>query len=156
AISRLWFWGRPWLFPGIGIICRHAGANCRSGSPPSFSRACHWAYYRRNYVHGLYGLYRTCQRIMLTAILTLSTLAVFCGLLLRYASIHFKVEDDPMVDQIDSLLPQTQCGQCGYPGCRPYAQAIAADETDINHCPPGGETTIAALADLLGREPKPL
>lgn len=93
---------------------------------------------------------------MLTAILTLSALAVFCGLLLGYASIHFKVEDDPVVDQIDSLLPQTQCGQCGYPGCRPYAQAIAAVEADINHCPPGGETTIAALADLLGREPKPL
>jgi electron transport complex protein RnfB len=93
---------------------------------------------------------------MLIAILALSMLAIFCGLLLGYASSHFKVEGDPVVDQINALLPQTQCGQCGYPGCRPYAQAIAADEADINRCPPGGETTITALADLLGHEPKPL
>ena len=61
-----------------------------------------------------------------------------------------------MVDQIDALLPQTQCGQCGYPGCRPYAEAIANGEADINQCPPGGEAGIRALADLLGREAKPL
>jgi electron transport complex protein RnfB len=57
---------------------------------------------------------------------------------------------------IDRLLPQTQCERCGYPGCMPYAEAIAADGADINRCPPGGEATIAALAQLLGREPKPL
>jgi electron transport complex protein RnfB len=66
------------------------------------------------------------------------------------------VESDPVVDRIDALLPQTQCGQCTYAGCRPYAEAIAAGEADINQCPPGGETTIKALADLLGRDPKPL
>lgn len=58
--------------------------------------------------------------------------------------------------RIDYLLPQTQCGRCGYAGCRPYAEAIARGDTDINRCPPGGETTITALADLLDREPKPL
>lgn len=52
--------------------------------------------------------------------------------------------------RIDALLPQTQCGQCGYPGCRPYADAIAQGDA-INKCPPGGRVTIAALADLLGR-----
>ena len=52
-------------------------------------------------------------------------------------------------------MPQTQCGQCGHPGCRPYAEAIAQGE-DINKCPPGGEETIQALADLLGRDPLPL
>ncbi len=52
---------------------------------------------------------------------------------------------------IDALLPQTQCGQCGYAGCLPYARAIAADSAPINRCPPGGEHTIAALAQLLGR-----
>jgi electron transport complex protein RnfB len=93
---------------------------------------------------------------MLVAILALSALAILFGLLLGYANLYFKVGGDPVVDQIDALLPQTQCGQCGYPGCRPYAQAIAADETDINCCPPGGEATINALADLLGRDPKPL
>ena len=53
--------------------------------------------------------------------------------------------------QIDALLPQTQCTRCGYPGCKPYADAIAAGEADINQCPPGGGATIQALAALLGR-----
>jgi len=93
---------------------------------------------------------------MLTAVLALSILGILFGLLLGFAAIRFKVEGDPLVDQIDALLPQTQCGQCTYPGCRPYAQAIAKGEADINQCPPGGETTIQALADLLDRDPKPL
>ena len=54
-----------------------------------------------------------------------------------------------LVDQIDALLPQTQCTQCGYEGCRPYAQAIAQDGESINRCPPGGQEGIAALARLL-------
>lgn len=60
------------------------------------------------------------------------------------------------VDDIDALLPQTQCTKCGYTGCRPYAEAIAAGEADINQCPPGGEAGIRQLAALLGRAPKPL
>jgi len=59
-------------------------------------------------------------------------------------------------DQIDRLLPQTQCTRCGFSGCRPYAQAIAAGSAEINQCPPGGAATIAALAQLLGRAPLPL
>ena len=59
-------------------------------------------------------------------------------------------------DLIHLILPQTQCGQCGYKGCRPYAEAIASGKADINQCPPGGEEGIAALAKLLGVEPKPL
>jgi electron transport complex protein RnfB len=93
---------------------------------------------------------------VLEAIGILALLAIFFGLILGFAAIRFKVESNPVVDQIDALLPQTQCGQCGYPGCRPYATAIAAGEADINQCPPGGEVTIHALADLLGRDPKPL
>ncbi len=93
---------------------------------------------------------------MLTALLVLTALAVTFGLLLGFAAVRFKVEEDPIVDQIDRLLPQTQCGQCGFPGCRPYAEAIARGEADINQCPPGGEAVIQALADLLGRDPKPL
>nr|WP_236994035.1 electron transport complex subunit RsxB [Methylomicrobium sp. RS1] len=61
-----------------------------------------------------------------------------------------------VIDQINSLLPQTQCGKCGYRGCLPYAEAIAAGKADINRCPPGGEEGIQALADLLGVLPKPL
>jgi len=59
-------------------------------------------------------------------------------------------------DAIDALLPQTQCTRCGYNGCLPYAQAIAGGVAEINQCPPGGATTIAALAHLLGRPGLPL
>jgi len=93
---------------------------------------------------------------MLSAILIFSALAATFGLLLGFAAVVFKVEGDPLVEKIDKLLPQTQCGQCGFPGCRPYAQAMANGEADINQCPPGGETTIQSLADLLGVEAKPL
>ncbi len=93
---------------------------------------------------------------MFTAISVMAFIAIALGAVLGYASIRFKVEGDPLVDKIDALLPQTQCGQCGYPGCRPYAEAIAKGEADINLCPPGGEEGVAKLADLLGREAKPL
>ncbi|MGO9804865.1 MAG: RnfABCDGE type electron transport complex subunit B [Steroidobacteraceae bacterium] len=58
--------------------------------------------------------------------------------------------------QIEALLPQTQCTRCGYPGCRPYAEAIASGAAQINQCPPGGAATIGALAALLGRPTLPL
>ena len=61
-----------------------------------------------------------------------------------------------VADQIDALLPQTQCTRCGYGGCRPYAAAIIAGEADINQCPPGGAATIAAIAHLLARPELPL
>ncbi len=93
---------------------------------------------------------------MLIAILAFGGLAALLGIALGIASVRFKVEGDPLVDQIDAILPQTQCGQCSYPGCRPYAQAIANDEAEINQCPPGGEDGILALAELLGRDPLPL
>ncbi|MEZ5541632.1 MAG: electron transport complex subunit RsxB [Pseudomonadota bacterium] len=93
---------------------------------------------------------------MLSALLALGILAVVIGLVLGYSAIRFHVDSDPIVDQIDALLPQTQCGQCTFAGCRPYAEAIAAGAADINQCPPGGDTTIQALADLLGVDPKPL
>ncbi|HXY75411.1 MAG TPA: RnfABCDGE type electron transport complex subunit B [Steroidobacteraceae bacterium] len=60
------------------------------------------------------------------------------------------------VDDIDALLPQTQCTRCGYAGCRPYAEALAARTAAINQCPPGGAATIAALAALLGKPVQPL
>jgi len=88
---------------------------------------------------------------ILTAILILLALAAVFGMILGFAAVHFKVDEDPVVDQIDNILPQTQCGQCSYPGCRPYAEAIANGD-EINKCPPGGEATIHALAELLGRD----
>lgn len=62
----------------------------------------------------------------------------------------------PLADDIDALLPQTQCGQCGYPGCRPYAEAIAAGTTTHNRCPPGGVALELKLASLLDRPSLPL
>jgi electron transport complex protein RnfB len=61
-----------------------------------------------------------------------------------------------LADRIDALLPQTQCEQCGYHGCRPYAEAIARGEANINQCPPGGAAGIARLAALLGTPVMPL
>lgn len=93
---------------------------------------------------------------MLSAILVIGGMAIIFGVLLGFAAVRYKVEGDPIADKIDKLLPQTQCAQCTYPGCRPYAEAIANGEADINQCPPGGEDTIKAIAELLGVEPKPL
>jgi len=93
---------------------------------------------------------------MIVAIVTIAGMAALFGLVLGYSAIRFRVEGDPIADQIDALLPQTQCGQCSFAGCRPYAEAIAAGEAEINRCPPGGETTMIALAELLGRDPVPL
>jgi Na+-translocating ferredoxin:NAD+ oxidoreductase subunit B len=92
---------------------------------------------------------------ILVAVFALLALAAVFGALLGFASEKFRVEGDPIVEQIDALLPQTQCGQCGHPGCRPYAEAIAAGE-EHNRCPPGGEATVVALSELLGREVLPL
>ena len=63
---------------------------------------------------------------------------------------------NPFVKKIDAILPQTQCGQCGYPACKPYAIAIAEGDADINQCPPGGNEGVARLAELLGVDTKPL
>jgi len=93
---------------------------------------------------------------MLSAILVMAGIGLVLGGVLGWASIKFRVEDDPLVEKIDAILPQTQCGQCGFPGCKPYAEAIARGEADINKCPPGGEEGVKHLAELLGVEPKPL
>lgn len=92
----------------------------------------------------------------MSAVAILVLLAAIIGAVLGIAAVRFKVEGNPLVDKIDKVLPQTQCGQCSFPGCRPYATAIAAGEADINQCPPGGQATIDALADLLGVESKTL
>jgi len=61
-----------------------------------------------------------------------------------------------LAERIDALLPQTQCRRCGYPDCRAYADALAADQTALNRCPPGGAETVDALAALLQRPALPL
>jgi electron transport complex protein RnfB len=93
---------------------------------------------------------------VVVAVSAILILALIFGGILGFAAVRLKVDDNSLVDQINSILPQTQCGQCGYPGCRPYATAIANEEAEINRCPPGGEATIQELADLLGVEAIPL
>ena len=93
--------------------------------------------------------------LILSAVLALAAICLVAGAILGYAAVRFRVEGDPIVEQINTLLPQTQCGQCGYPGCKPYAEAIANGDK-INKCPPGGQATVQALADLLDVEAEPL
>jgi Na+-translocating ferredoxin:NAD+ oxidoreductase subunit B len=88
---------------------------------------------------------------MLPAIGTLTAIGVAFGLMLGWANLRYPRNETPLIEAIDARLPQTQCGQCGYPGCLPYARAIAAGDA-INKCPPGGETAIRELATLLGRD----
>ncbi len=87
---------------------------------------------------------------MISTVLVLCGLTLALGWLLLSAHARFKDDDNELIDAIDALLPQTQCAQCGYPGCRPYAEAVAAGAA-IDLCPPGGTATFEALKALLGR-----
>jgi len=91
----------------------------------------------------------------MTGILIVVAFAVVIAVIV-YNSRSVAYGQENLVDTVDTLLPQTQCGQCGYPGCKPYAEAIIDNRADINQCPPGGRNTIRQLANLLGREVKPL
>ena len=93
---------------------------------------------------------------MLLTVFIFALMTMAAGLVLGYVSQRYKLEGDPVADKVEALLPQTQCGQCSYAGCRPYAEAIANGEAEINRCVPGGEGTIQDLAELLDREPIPL
>lgn len=84
------------------------------------------------------------------AIVALMILGLFLGFLLGLAARKFKVESDPLVDEIDAMLPGTNCGQCGYPGCPAAAEAIAAGDAAVNICPPGGKSLAESLAQKLG------
>ncbi|STY62632.1 electron transport complex subunit RsxB [Mannheimia haemolytica] len=88
-------------------------------------------------------------------LIAIAVIALIFGAVLGYSSIKLKVESDPIVDQIDALLPQSQCGQCGYPGCKPYAEAIANGDS-ITKCVPGGQPLVVNLAELLGVEVPPM
>jgi len=93
---------------------------------------------------------------MLIAVATITLIALAAGLALSFASRRLAASSDELVEQVNDLLPQTQCGQCGYPGCRPYAAAVVSGTATINLCPPGGDATVRRLADLLGKDVMPL
>lgn len=86
----------------------------------------------------------------LILVIALFSLASFIiGGLLGFASEKLKVEGNPAADEIDNVLPQTQCGQCGYAGCRQYAEAVASGKAEINLCVPGGQRTVNELARIM-------
>lgn len=93
---------------------------------------------------------------MLPALLTMVGLAAAAGAAVALAARRTSNDADRLIDEIDALLPQTQCGRCTFTGCRPYATALANGEADIDQCPPGGDATAVALAKLLGREARPV
>jgi len=93
---------------------------------------------------------------MWTAVITIAAIGLVAGVGLSFASRRLPSRAGGLVEQVNDLLPQTQCAQCGYPGCRPFAAAVVQGAAAINLCPPGGEETVRHLADLLGREIIPL
>lgn len=93
---------------------------------------------------------------VLTAVFAMGGIALGAGLLLGFASRRLPGQSGALVERVNELLPQTQCAQCGFPGCRPYAAAMVEHGAAINLCPPGGTETVQRLAELLDREPLPL
>ncbi len=91
----------------------------------------------------------------MSTVLIMLFFTLLIGLLIRPGESSADANEN-LINSVDALLPQTQCRQCGYSGCRPYAEAIVHNLADINQCPPGGRNTIRKLANLLGREIKAL
>lgn len=88
--------------------------------------------------------------MLLSAIISLTSLGATLGLLLGLAARYLKVEGNPLIAEIEQLLPGAQCGQCGFPGCSGAAQALAEGTAPVTLCPPGGRAVVQALAAKLG------
>lgn len=86
---------------------------------------------------------------MTILLIVITLIALIFGAILGIASLKLKVEADPIVEKIDAILPQSQCGQCGYPGCKPYAEAICNGDL-ITKCVPGGRETVVKISEILG------
>lgn len=93
---------------------------------------------------------------MLAAAVIMIAIAGAIGTVLALAQRWLPQSADSPVERINALLPQSQCGQCGYPGCRPYAEAVADGAAGTDQCAPGGDATATALANLLGKTPRPV
>lgn len=87
---------------------------------------------------------------MITAIGSITILGLVLGFLLGLAARYLRVEGNPLAEEVETLLPGANCGQCGYPGCSPAARAIAIGEAPVTLCPPGGRALVEALAGKLG------
>jgi Na+-translocating ferredoxin:NAD+ oxidoreductase subunit B len=89
---------------------------------------------------------------LLSALLILTLLGLTLGLSLAVAGKYFKVESDPLIERVEALMPGSQCGQCGFPGCRPAAEAVVVGSAPVTLCPPGGSSLVEQLSKLLGIE----
>lgn len=89
---------------------------------------------------------------MLAAVLSLSLLGIALGLALGFAARFFHVEGNALVGEIETMMPGSNCGQCGFPGCSGAASALVAGDAPVTVCPPGGKALAAALAAKLGIE----
>jgi H+/Na+-translocating ferredoxin:NAD+ oxidoreductase subunit B len=90
--------------------------------------------------------------MLLAAVVSLTVLGTTLGLLLGIAARYLRVEGNPLVAEIEQLLPGSQCGQCGFPGCAGAAQALADGSAPVTLCPPGGRAVVQLLAAKLGVE----
>lgn len=91
---------------------------------------------------------------MLLATLVITVLGAGLGLLLGLAGKFLAVKDEnPLAREIEDMLPGSQCGQCGFPGCTAAAEALAAGQVEVTFCPPGGRTLVENLASLLDIDP---
>lgn len=87
---------------------------------------------------------------IISAVASLATLGLALGWLLAIAAKYLKVDSNPIVAELEELMPGSQCGQCGYPGCKPAAEALARGEAPVTLCPPGGSALAEQFAALLG------
>jgi len=87
---------------------------------------------------------------MISAVVSLTLLGLSLGIMLGFAAKYLKVEAGALAQEIINMMPGSQCGQCGYPGCTPAAEALAGGQASVTLCPPGGRALAQALADKLG------
>ncbi|MBN0989720.1 RnfABCDGE type electron transport complex subunit B [Amphritea pacifica] len=87
---------------------------------------------------------------MFLTIAVLTSLGLMLGFILGYADKVFAVEEDPLIKDVESMLPGTHCGQCGFTGCGSAAEAMVNGQADVTCCPPGGQVLAKSLADKLG------
>jgi len=93
------------------------------------------------------------SNIVLFTIITLSSIGVIAAVILYFVAQKFKVYEDPKIDEIEEALPNANCGGCGYPGCRNFAEAcVKSDDLSSLYCPVGGNDTMATVASILGQE----
>ncbi len=92
------------------------------------------------------------NEVVIATIITISSVGIIAAVILYWASQKFKVFEDPRIDEVEDALPSANCGGCGFPGCRPFAEAcVKADELDDLYCPVGGNETMTAVANVLGK-----